>query len=310
MTDTQESVVINQNTNGQIFGFLRRLVNSCIASEWSFNKTIAAVVVVGAALYHYYAIQSLEARFETTVEKMLDKREQGSKTFIKEAIKEFETTLLKRLLVGKNCAKLYQSGETSSGIYKINPDNALPDFKVFCDQKNAGGGWTVVQRRLDGSLGFDRNWSDYRNGFGNLDGEFWFGMEKIHRLTKSPSKLRVDLEDIDGNTAYAEYDMFAVATESEKYQLSVGKYSGTAGDSLTQHHGYPFSTKNWCHDNIIACAELLKRGFLFADYSFLNLNGVYHHGKDSATFGVFWYHWKGHHRSVKRAEMKIRPLDF
>ena len=84
----------------------------------------------------------------------------------------------------------------------------------------------MVQRRLDGSLDFDRNWSDHRNGFGNLDGEFWFGMEKIHRLTKSLSKLRVDLEDIDGNTAYAEYDMFAVATESEKYQLSVGKYSG------------------------------------------------------------------------------------
>ena len=99
MTDTQESVVINQNTNGQISGFLRRLVNSCIASEWSFNKTIAAVVVVvGAALYHYHAIQSLEARFETTVEKMLDKREQGSKTFIKEAIKESETNVLRRLL--------------------------------------------------------------------------------------------------------------------------------------------------------------------------------------------------------------------
>ena len=99
MTDTQESVVINQNTNGQIFGFLRRLVNSCIASEWSFNKTIAAVVVVvGAALYQYHAIQSLEARFETTVEKMLDKREQGSKAFIKEAIKESETNVLRRLL--------------------------------------------------------------------------------------------------------------------------------------------------------------------------------------------------------------------
>lgn len=73
-------------------------MNSCIASEWSFNKTIAAVVVVGAALYQYLAIQSLEARFETTVEKMLDKREQGSKAFIKEAIKESETNVLRRLL--------------------------------------------------------------------------------------------------------------------------------------------------------------------------------------------------------------------
>ena len=106
MTDTQESVVINQNINGQIFGFLRRLVNSCIASEWSFNKTIAAVVVVGAALYHYYAIQSLEARFETTVEKMLDKREQDSKAFMREVIQKFETYMVGnfdvlRILLGR-----------------------------------------------------------------------------------------------------------------------------------------------------------------------------------------------------------------
>ena len=84
----------------------------------------------------------------------------------------------------------------------------------------------MVQRRLDGSLDFNRNWSDYRNGFGTLDGEFWIGMEEIHRLTKSQSKLRVDLEDINGITTYAEYDIFVVATESKKYQLSFGKYSG------------------------------------------------------------------------------------
>ena len=73
-------------------------MNSCIASEWSFYKTIAAVVVVAAALYHYHAINYLEASFETTVKKMLDEREQGSKAFIKEAIKESETNMLKRLL--------------------------------------------------------------------------------------------------------------------------------------------------------------------------------------------------------------------
>ena len=84
----------------------------------------------------------------------------------------------------------------------------------------------MVQKRLDGSVDFDKKWSVYKNSFGNLDGVFWLGLEKIYRLTKSPSKLRVDLEEFDGNTAYAEYDMFVVATESEKYQLSVGKYSG------------------------------------------------------------------------------------
>ena len=126
----------------------------------------------------------------------------------------------------ENCAQLYKSGKTISGVYTINPDGAGPDFEVFCDQKTAGGGWIVVQKRLDGTVDFHRNWSDYKNGFGNFDGEFWLGLDKIHRLTNSLNKFRVDLEDFDSNTAYAEYDMFLVANESKKYQLSVKKYSG------------------------------------------------------------------------------------
>ena len=106
MTDTQERVEINQIPTDQRFGFLRRLVNRCIASEWSFYKTIAAVVVVGAALYHHQAINSLEAYFETTVEKMLDKREQGSRAFINEAIKKSETNVLERLLAMGGNVKL------------------------------------------------------------------------------------------------------------------------------------------------------------------------------------------------------------
>ena len=84
----------------------------------------------------------------------------------------------------------------------------------------------MVQERLGGTVDFERNWSDYKEGFGNLDGEFWLGLDKIYRLTKSPRKLRVDLQDFEGNTANAEYDMFSVAAEREKYQLSVKIYSG------------------------------------------------------------------------------------
>ena len=82
----------------------------------------------------------------------------------------------------------------------------------------------MFQKRLDGSVDFYRGWTDYKNGFGNLNGEFWLGLDKKHRLTKT--KNRLDLEDTTGKTAYAEYDMFAVTSEKTKYQLSLGTCSG------------------------------------------------------------------------------------
>ena len=93
--------------------------------------------------------------------------------------------------------------------------------------KTSGGGWTVFQRRLDGSVDFYRGWQDYKNGFGNLNGEFWLGLDKIHRLTTtSKNELCIDMEDTSGNTRYAEYDFFAVTSEQQKYQLSLGTYAG------------------------------------------------------------------------------------
>ena len=69
----------------------------------------------------------------------------------------------------------------------------------FVIKKTAGGGWTVFQKRLDGSVNFFRGWTEYKNGFGHLKGEYWLGLDKIHRLTKAQrNKLRVDLEDTKG----------------------------------------------------------------------------------------------------------------
>ena len=124
-----------------------------------------------------------------------------------------------------NCAELYKSGQRISGVYTIDPDGSGA-FDVFCDQTTAGGGWTVFQKRLDGSVDFYRGWADYKNGFGNLNGEFWLGLDRIHRLVNTKNRLRVDLEDTTGKTAYAEYDMFAVTSERTTYQLSLGTYSG------------------------------------------------------------------------------------
>ena len=99
-----------------------------------------------------------------------------------------------------------------------------------------GGGWTVFQRRLDGSVDFYLDWESYKNGFGDLNGEFWLGNDNLHRLTAADDvTLRVDLEDFDGDIRYAEYMTFKVAYEADNYRLLIARYSGTAGDSITYH---------------------------------------------------------------------------
>ena len=97
MTDTQERVVINQNTNGLRFEFLRRLENSFITSERFIYGTIAAAVVVVAVFYHKHAINSHEARFETTL-KAINSHEARFETTLK-AIQKLEEKMVKEFNV-------------------------------------------------------------------------------------------------------------------------------------------------------------------------------------------------------------------
>jgi len=110
-------------------------------------------------------------------------------------------------------------------VYAINPNGQ--EFKVFCDQSTQGGGWAVFQKRFDGSVDFYQNWTSYKDGFGNLVGEFWLGFDKIYQLTSSRrTALRVDLGDFNGTSMYAEYDSFKVLGEEDSYELQLGNYSG------------------------------------------------------------------------------------
>ena len=127
---------------------------------------------------------------------------------------------------GQNCSSLYRLGWRKDGVYVINPDG-LGFFNVWCDMNTDGGGWTVFQRRQDASVDFFLGWQDYKNGFGDLNGNFWLGLDKIHRLIKSQQNvLRVDLMDWQNNTRYAKYGSFSVASESDSYKMNVGTYSG------------------------------------------------------------------------------------
>ena len=120
-----------------------------------------------------------------------------------------------------------KAGKTTSDVYSIDPDGQGA-FDVFCDQNTTqGGGYVVIQRRKDGSVDFFRNWITYQNRFGYLKGEFWLGLDNIHRLTsQTKNQLRVDLTDWEEHTAYAEYSGFTVDGESTNYIMDFDSFVG------------------------------------------------------------------------------------
>ncbi|CAC5377465.1 Fibrinogen-like protein A,Ryncolin-4,Angiopoietin-related protein 7,Angiopoietin-related protein 1,Ficolin-3,Ficolin-1-B,Techylectin-5A,Ficolin-2,Ryncolin-1,Tenascin-R,Fibrinogen-like protein 1,Angiopoietin-1,Tenascin-X,Fibrinogen C domain-containing protein 1-A,Tenascin-N,Veficolin-1,Ryncolin-3,Tenascin,Fibroleukin, Fibrinogen C domain-containing protein 1,Fibrinogen gamma chain,Techylectin-like protein,Ryncolin-2,Fibrinogen beta chain,Angiopoietin-related protein 6,Techylectin-5B,Angiopoietin-related pro len=206
-----------------------------------------------------------------------------------------------------DCGDLDKS-TCKSGIYKIFPDKTS-GFKVFCEMKKHGGGWTVFQRRMNGKTQFYRDWDSYKRGFGNQNEEFWLGNDHLHHLTSQGKyKLRIDMEDFENNRRYALYEKFGVGSESSGYILDVSGYSGDAGDSMEFHNGQKFSTKDRDNDKSDqSCAVRFKGGWCYNKCHTSNLNGLYLKGKHkSYADGVNWYLWNGHHYSMKETIMMIR----
>ena len=205
-----------------------------------------------------------------------------------------------------DCSDLLKTGHTQCGVYSVNPDGK-GHFNVYCDMRTDGGGWTVFQRRQDGSVDFYRRWNDFKAGFGQLTAEFWLGNDKIYRLTASrPSSLRVELEDWNGVRVYAKYGKFNIGDEQAQYRLEVSSYSGTAGDSLAYHNNMAFTTKDRDNDRLsINCASLRTGAWWYDSCQYSNLNGKYL-GDISDSRGAVWRHFRSH-LSLKFTEMKMRP---
>ncbi|PWA14316.1 hypothetical protein CCH79_00012340 [Gambusia affinis] len=229
----------------------------------------------------------------------------------------------------RDCSDHLLRGKTRSGLYLVTPDLHSSSFQVYCDMELDGGGWTLLQRRQDGSVSFNRSWVEYQAGFGVLDGgEFWLGNNKMHLLTRDRGmELRVELEDFDGVTEHAQYEHFRVASERLRYRLTVGGYSGTAGDALRfsktyDHNNRAFTTPDRDNDRYPSgnCGAYYSSGWWFDACMAANLNGKYYFGKyKGVRDGIFWGTWHNisteyyptnERQSFKSVRMMTRPKSF
>ncbi|XP_053190805.1 angiopoietin-related protein 7-like [Scomber japonicus] len=215
-----------------------------------------------------------------------------------------------------DCASLYHNGVRRSGVYTIilSPGSPLP---VYCDMETEGGGWTVFQRRRDGSVSFNRGWSEYRKGFGEPRGEHWLGNQQLHLLSNQGHySLRIDLQDWSHVHKHALYHTFRIENEENHYRLHVSGFSGTVEDSFGWYHDQQaFSTP----DTGNICAEISHAGWWFHQCFYTNLNGVYYKGGRYSLKaqnllgpdGIVWFSWKdSDFYSLKMVTMMIRPRHF
>lgn len=182
-----------------------------------------------------------------------------------------------------NSSKYFLHGENMEhgGRHKLVLQPNQPDL-VYCDHDEFGEGWIVFQHRYNGEVDFFRGWADYREGFGNLDGEFWLGLEQLHKFTSGGNyQLLVEMEDHAGIYTYAKYDEFIVWSEQMKYQLHIKSYSGTAGDQMQFCNTAGFFTKDDPSSNYRGYDPVKRHGAWWSNKNYgydsqsINLNGSY-----------------------------------
>ncbi|XP_050100966.1 fibrinogen-like protein A [Anopheles aquasalis] len=200
---------------------------------------------------------------------------------------------------------------TTSGVYRIRVNSDSEPIKVFCEQESFGGGWLVVQHRFDGLVSFSRNWTEYRDGFGDVRTEFWLGLEKMHQITTARRhELIVEMKDFSGTYKYARYNAFKIGDESEQYSLNIlGTYSGTAGDSMSYNKGMKFTTHDRDNDRLsdTQCAHYTAGAWWHNACTYVNLNGLYMNANNSTS--MLWFKFKDNQQGMSFSRMMIREVE-
>ncbi|XP_010287970.1 PREDICTED: angiopoietin-related protein 3 isoform X1 [Phaethon lepturus] len=213
-----------------------------------------------------------------------------------------------------DCTGLYNSGMRSSGVYTIKP-NGSEAFDVYCEMK-FGSSWTVIQNRVDGSLDFNQTWDAYANGFGDLNEEFWLGLNKTYSITKQGDYIfRIELQDWKDNKRYIEY-AFSLGGPETDYTLQLSRISGSIPNALPEQTELQFSTTDRDVDiiNDFNCPENYLGGWWHSECEETNLNGKYvtprSRGRLDRRKGLYWKPKKGRYYLLKSTKIMIHPTDL
>ena len=167
----------------------------------------------------------------------------------------------------------------------------------------------MIQRRVSGGTeNFYRGWSDYEDGFGDLNGEFWYGLNNIHCLTTRDNvELRVEVKKDDGTAITWTYQVFRVAGPGDSYRLTIGEGEGTNSyDAMAYHNNQQFSTYDRDNDILSSsnCASVHKGAWWYRNCHTSNLNGRHQGG--SGPERLTWNDGSSY-TYFPNVEMKIRP---
>lgn len=166
-----------------------------------------------------------------------------------------------------------------------------------------GGGWTVLQQRFDGSTDFRQNWTEYKNGFGEPEREYWIGNEAIHLLTANQNySLLIEMTDSDRNKWIASYGFFSVSSLENRYSLTVDGYQGNATDGMGYSNNMGFSAPDLDNDaSSTHCAYYYEVGWWYKHCQTCNLNGRY-------NIGFVWFNLDfNNYLQLTHSIMKIKP---
>lgn len=181
------------------------------------------------------------------------------------------------------------------GAYLIHPRHS--PVETWC-----ANGTTLLQRRYNGSVEFNRKFSEYVHGFGEAASEFWLGLESMHQLTSDNcSSMRIDMADIYGSTWFAEYDHFLVGSADTGYVLELSGFSGNASDAFEYQNHMEFSAIDRDRDiSNTHCAGNYEGGWWFSHCQHVNINGKY-------TLGLTWFDSaRNEWIAVASSEMRLR----